>query len=157
MKPPGTAQLFFRTCSPSSQRTSSSAPIDQLSHIPRATETLARSPAPGATVIRHSGGELSIEDIAKYAAGILGGGAIGAVVQALRKPSSKADIITVAQNAAHSMIADLRLEIDRLGKRIEKLTNDHEDCLKRNDELSGRLDELEGRLPVKRGASRQGD
>lgn len=48
------------------------------------------------------------------AAGLISGGALGAIVQALRKPSSQAEIIRVAQEAAAAVIEDLQDEVKRL-------------------------------------------
>lgn len=57
-------------------------------------------------------------------------------MQALRKPSSRADIIKVAQEAAAAMIADLRDE-------VERLKNENLVCRQESDQLRQRVESLE--------------
>lgn len=89
---------------------------------------------------------MSIEDALKYLGTLAGGGALVAVVQAIRKPSSQAEMIEAAQEAARSVIAGLHEEVDRLHGRVERLETENAECRQENAELRGQNRQLEQRF-----------
>lgn len=70
--------------------------------------------------------------VSAIASALFGGGVIGAIVQALvngfRKPSSQAEIIKAAQDAAGAVIGHLTDEVERLTKSVEAQEQHRQTC-----------------------------
>jgi hypothetical protein len=64
--------------------------------------------------------------------GVAGGGVLGAlatvIAQAWRKPSSQAEVIEAATNAATAVIGNLRGEVDRLHGRVDDAEDHQAKC-----------------------------
>jgi TolA-binding protein len=86
---------------------------------------------------------LSPSEIALLVATVVGSGGAGAILGAIFKPSSKADLVKVAQEAAQSVIGDLRGEVDRLQGRVEALERENENCRAENNALKQQMQSLE--------------
>lgn len=84
-----------------------------------------------------------IEELLKWAAVLFGGGVVGALVQAFRKPSSRAELEKQALETYSSIIGELRTELSRLGERVDALEEENETCRGENRELRQHLSSLE--------------
>jgi len=84
-----------------------------------------------------------IEEFLKWVAVLFGGGVVGALAQAFRKPSTRAELEKQALDTYSSIIAELRTELRRLGERVDALETENESCRGENRELRQHLSSLE--------------
>ena len=87
---------------------------------------------------------------------LIGGGGIGALFQAVRKPSSKAEDVTAGAEANRSatdgfvaLVKELReerradrAELEQIKDEVRTLRNEHADCLRENAELRQEIADL---------------
>lgn len=87
--------------------------------------------------LREAGGSLWAVILALF-----GGGGLGMLFQAFRKPSSQAEMIKAAQDVAKSMMEAMAARIGSLEQDVERLKRENETCRVENERLWGENERL---------------